>query len=204
MVKSIHTITIEDYSLFEKTGKSKYLCRFYLPFICDSRIKDLLIEISRNLSGQNESDKSLQKEQHKLKSVYRIQYLVTLYEATRNLLVHRIEVDRWLKDIGRKTKSSYKNLEVYIEKIETATGIKIKTVDDLLKLKNSIDFWAAKFKESFPDDDKKEGLTFGQIVIGVFSANQLAWNDKMKLSDFFEWKKRAELIANKIKDNGGN
>lgn len=197
MLKTVHTLTIRDYSLFEKTGDLKYLFEGKIKQI---DISNLLQEITIGLSGENENSNKLQKEIHKVKSQYRIQLLITLYEATYNLLVLQKELNYWKEKIGKKP-TELKNLELYVNKIKKATGIEIKEVGDLLKLKREIERWVDKFAENFPEKDTDpDGMTFMQIVLGVFAAMNMTLNYEMYLSDFFELKKSAEYLNKQIKN----
>ena len=199
MLKTVHTLTIRNYSLFEKTGDIQYLLTKKTKKSVD--ISELLQEIAIGLSGENENSNKLQKEIHRIKSQYRIQLLITLYEATYNLLVLQKELNSWKEKIGKKP-TELKNLELYIDKIKESTGIEIKEVEDLLKLKREIERWVDKFAENFPEKDiDPDGLTFMQIVLGVFAAMNMTLNYEMYLSDFFELKKNAEYLNKQTNKN---
>jgi len=181
MLKTIHTLTIRDYSFFEKTGDVKYLQE--KPYSKNVDIESLLIEIYKNLTGKNEQTEQEQKEIHKIRSVYRIQKLICLYEATANLF-NLYDINKWKKAIG-KQETKTKNIEFYIDEIEKNTSIRVKKKEDLKKLQKEIERWTDKFRENFKDDEKKEGLTFMQIVLGVFAAMNMKLDYDMYLSDFF-------------------
>ena len=103
-------------------------------------------------------------------------------------------VNQWKKDIGRK-ESKLDNLSVYVEQIKEQTGIEVKSIDDLSRLRKEIERWVDKFNENFKQEKKADGITFMSIVLGVFATMNMPLNYDMYLSDFFELKRQAEQIA---------
>ena len=197
MLKTVHTLTIRDYSLFEKTGDLKYLFDGKVKSV---DVSELLQEIATGLNGENENSNKLQKDFHKVKSQYRIQLLITLYEAAYNLMVLQADVNTWKGIIGKEP-TKLKNLKRYVDKIKSQTGIEIKEISDLAKLKNEIQRWVDKFAETFPEkDNDPNGVTFMQIVLGVFASSGMDLNYEMYMSDFFELKDQVELM-NKTNQN---
>jgi len=191
VLKTIHTLTIRDYSLFEKTGDLKYL---FDGKVKDVDVAELLQEIATGLNGENENSVKLQKDFHKVKSQYRIQLLITLYEAAYNLMVLQKDVNTWKEIIGREP-TKLKNLKRYVDKIKNQTGIEIKEISDLADLKKEIQRWVDKFAEVFPvKENDPNGVTFMQIVLGVFAASGMNLNYEMYMSDFFELKSQVELM----------
>jgi hypothetical protein len=209
MVKDVHHLTIRDFSLFEKTGEMKYLLKGYVPAgkLYLKQIEKLLGEIAKGLGSEQDEDKQLQKEFHRLKSIYRIEYLITLYQAAYNLLINKTRVDLWREMVGKGKPSNYTNLISYVEKIKEATGIDIDPEnwdDDMVRLKNEIDLWTDKYNQNFIQIDKGEGLTFFQIVMGVFAALNFTIDEDLCMSDFFAMKQEAEKISKRLtdKENG--
>ena len=158
-----------------------------------------IAEIRRYLQGEDKEDEMLAQEYHKTKSVYRIQELTALYQATSNLLINKTQVQVWLASIGKKS-SEMKNLAEYIEKIKQKTGIEITSLEDLEKLRLNIQRWVDKFEENFNAEEPKEGLTFMQMVMGVFAYLNRNIQYDMYLSEFFILKENAEQSAKKITD----
>lgn len=205
MVKSIHTLTINDYSLFEKTGDIKYLLTGWTPFKSRilPKIESLVAEIARGLGSESNEDQALRKEFHRLKSLYRIQYLVTLYQAAYNLLINKTQIDVWKAAIGKGKPSNYLNLIEYVDKIKEATGIQINPDtwdDDMMVLSREIDLWTDKYRQNFLNQPTAEGLTFMQIVLGVFAALQFPLNMEISMSDFFVMKQQTEELSKRLKD----
>lgn len=203
MIKSIHTLTIHDYSLFEKTGDVKYLLTRWMR---KPNIDPLLTEIAKGLESESNQDQQLQKEFHRLKSVYRIQYLLTLYQAAYNLLINKMRIDVWRAAIGKTKTSNYLNLIEYVDKIKEATGIEIRPEtwdDDMIALHNEIDLWTDKYKQNFLNQPKGEGMTFMQIVLGVFAALQFPLNDTLSMSDFLLMKSEAEKLSKRLEQQNG-
>ena len=191
MLKTVHTLTIRDYSLFEKTGDLKYLFDGKVKSV---DVSELLQEIATGLNGENENSNKLQKDFHKVKSQYRIQLLITLYDAAYNLMVLQADVNTWKEIIGKEP-TKLKNLKRYVDKIKSQTGIEVKEISDLADLKKEIQRWVDKFAEVFPkQDNDPNGVTFMQIVLGVFAASGMNLNHEMYMSDFFELKDQVELL----------
>jgi hypothetical protein len=199
MIKSIHILTIRDYSLFEKTMEVKYLLTGWSLKKPD--IDPLLTEIAKGLGSEQNEDQALQKEKHRIKSLYRIQYLVTLYQAAYNLLINKTKIDVWRAAIGRTKTSDYLNLIEYVKKIKEAMGIEINPDtwdDDMIALSKEIDLWTDKYKQNFTNRPIEEGMTFMQIVLGVFAALQFPINENLSMSDFFEMKRQAEALSKRL------
>ena len=200
MVKTIHTITIKDYSLFEKTDNLRIFCP--VPWLYRKRLDELLIEITKGL-GSGGSDELLEKEHWRLTSLLRLQELITLHNGVQNLLVNKIRVDKWLAELGKKPRGNYDNLKSYTDQIEKSTGIKIEKIEDLIKLKKKIDFYTEKYHEHFMQEEQKEGITFDQIVVAVFiSAMKSNIDYNMPLSVFFSLKETVEKQVKKTKEDG--
>ena len=104
-----------------------------------------------------------------------------------------------MEAIGKKV-TKCGDLPVLLEKIKDATGVEIKDLDDMNKLQSVIDRWIEKYHEHFMMGEKKEPLTFMQIVIGIFSALGMRIEYSMPISDFFDLKKQAEKTAKKKTD----
>ena len=200
MVKTIHTITIKDYSLFEKTDNLRIFCP--VPWLYKKRLDELLIEITKGL-GSGGSDELLEKEHWRLTSLLRLQELIILHNGVQNLLVNKIRVDKWLAELGKKPRGNYDNLKSYTDQIEKSTGIKIEKIEDLIKLKKKIDFYTEKYHEHFMQEEQKEGITFDQIVVAVFiSAMKSNIDYSMPLSVFFSLKETVEKQVKKTKEDG--
>lgn len=204
MVKSFHTLTIRDFSLFEQTGDTRFLIRLDLPLgkLYQKKIIALLDEITRAIGSESDQDQQLAKEHHRLKSLTRIQYLMTLYQAVYNLLMHKATVDVWRSAIGRGKPSDYTNLIYYVNQIEEQTGIIIDPEcweESLFELREKITWMTDKYNEAFAVVEPGSPLTFLQIVLGVFSAMQMSVNEDMRLVTFFELKRQAEQLAIRLK-----
>jgi hypothetical protein len=200
MIKSIHHITIRDFSLYEKTGDTRSLVSglWWKKKDLDARLQ----EIALNLGSEKDQDQALKKEHHRLSSLFRIEYLIVLYEATYNLIVNKTQVDVWKSVIGKNKGSDFTNLIEYVEKIEQETGIIIDPDNwqtGMIGLKWEIDRWTDKYAENFTHQQPQEGVTFMQIVLGVFAVLKFPINEEICLSDFFEMKRQAEKIVIQMK-----
>ena len=189
--KSIHTLTIGEFNLYSKTHELKYLKRFRLvpSFMVDS--SELITLIDAELSDG--IDEQLEKEKHKLESKYKIQLLIVLYNSLVNLFTYIEDSIFWNELIGVKTDTSkvIASLEKKIEKIFELTEIKIVESDDLKHLASEITRRTDKYNEYFKENQPVKGLTFGQIILGVFSAMNMQLNYDMLMSDFLSLKESA-------------
>jgi hypothetical protein len=213
MVKSIHHITIRDYSLFEQTGNPVYLMRYRIPLhrLYRKQLSALVEQIAAGLGSETDETAKMQKEYHRLKSVMRIQLMVALYQAVYNLLINKVTVEGWKQVIGKGNKGAdYTGLIGYMDQIRQYAGIDFDPdhwESDMINLKELIDRWTDKYNEAFvlpeagQDTDK---LTFLQIVMGVFSVLNFPLDEDTRMVTFFEMKRQAEEIANrlKLKENG--
>jgi len=200
IVKNIDTLTIKAFNLYEKTGKESYLMRFHFGSkFCAAQIASLIEDVTVGLAGSDNLELQFENEQHRIESYDRISYLSTLYAATYNLLINKTRIDLWMESVGKKpTKNS--DLPKLLKKIKDETGVDIKDVDDMNKLQSVIDRWIEKYHERFMMGEKKEPLTFMQIVIGIFAALGMRIEYSMPISDFFDLKKQAEKTAKKKTD----
>lgn len=200
MIKDINHITIRDYNLFEKTGNPRSLISGL--FWKKKNLESRLLEIAQNLGSEKDKDQVLKKEHHRLSSLFRIEYLIVLYESTYNLLVNKTQIDVWKSAIGKNKGSDFTNLIDYVAKIEEQTGIVIDPDNwqtGMIGLKWEIDRWTDKYAENFTNQSKEDGVTFMQIVLGVFSVLKFPINEEICLSDFFEMKRQAEKIVIQMK-----
>jgi len=188
LAKTIHTLTIGEYSLYHRTANIKHLKRFWWcpNWLVD--VSDLVNEIDAELGGG--TNEKLQKEKHKLNSQYKIQKLIVLYQALVNTLVHETQVNIWRKEIGKPIKES-KNSKTYIDDLYDTCQIKIKSIDDLKRIISEIERRVDKFKEYFTDKPVENGLTFDELMMGYLSASnqQIGTSYNMKMSHFISLKK---------------
>lgn len=206
MLKSIHILTIREYSLFEKTGKVKHLLYIPISFLglfYKKKIVALIEIITAELSGADNNYEQLEKEHHRQISYERIKYLNALWDAAHNLLVNRVAVNEMKELAGIKPTPIAPDLEEYQEMIKKATRVIVVDAADLIKLRRAIDFWIAKYHEHFLMTPKKKGLTFMMIVMGIFAAMDMRLEMDLSMSDFFDLKRDAELMASKKKTDGG-
>jgi hypothetical protein len=213
MVKSIHHITIRDYSLFEQTGNPVYLMQYRLPLhrLYRKQLAALVEKIAAGLGSETDETAKMQKEYHRLKSVMRIQMLAALYQAVYNLLINKMTVETWKQAIGKGKKAvDYTSLIGYIGQIKQYAGIDFDPDCwelDMIELKEQIDRWTDKYNEAFgekPGAASDDKLTFLHIVLGVFAVLNFPLDESTRLVTFFEMKRQAEEIANrlKLKENG--
>ncbi len=189
MIESINTLTVKKYSLFDKTNKIHYFKKWWniLPAnLFSKKIVKLADSIHNKLSGKNIGN-TLDKEDHKISLTNRIQLLISLYQATYNLLENLGTINKWKRGIGLK-ETINNDIKEYTDKILKYTGYTIKKVKDLELLKNEVDRLTEKYAEFFPEDEEepKKGATFMQIYLGVISNMNLPFSYEMTMADFFD------------------
>lgn len=200
MIHTIHTMTIRQYGLFEKTGDRSYLKRYkFVPlFLFKKQIERFAVEFS-GVFNSDYTDK-LQKTKHKIISYNKILQLSNLYnglygvmvaKTNNNILIGKLETDN-------------KNLKYYINEIKRLTGIEIKSALDLSKLTKEIQRRTDKYIEVFEGEKPEENKTsFMQLAMAIFSVMDMTFNENMLLSEFADLKDTATEKVKKI-DNARN
>ena len=196
MVKSINTLTIRQYSMFERTGRARYLMYLPLPFF-RKQLERLIREIAEKLGGDDKV--GLSKEWHRVKSIQRIQYLTVLYQAVFNLMINQTQINAYREALGKTVKEN-KNLIGYLKQIQKEAKIVVSCPEDLIKLAKHIEVLNSKYLERFKELPEPKGMTFSQIVIAVFSTMGMNIQYNVTMADFFELKKQAEEISKKYQD----
>jgi len=195
MVKTVNTLTVGQYGLYQKTGKEKYLMTIPLPFLFKQKIQDLIKEVNKGLQGGDIVESAMRKETHRLKSIRKLQYLMVLYQGVYNGMVNTARLESMS---GKSVKS--KALDICLEKVRERTQIDIKSPEDLKKLSEKINHMTDKYTENFNEPEEVKGMTYNQVLMTVFILSGLtAINYNMRMSDFFELKEQAEEISKRAK-----
>ena len=199
IVHTLDTISLRQYSKFEKTKDVKYLLRLPAPlFLTEKGLSKFFDEFA---STFGDGRKDLEREKSKLMAYNKILLAQAILIGFQLHLVDRIELTQ---------QPEVKSIEYYIKEAEQAFNVKIETLKDIQDLKSELERMIDKFNEMFPAEKKKteNGISMMQFALSVFVILSLPFDANMKLSEFAELKKIANEKAkqmNEIKEkhNGG-
>lgn len=199
IVHTLDTISLRQYSKFEKTKDIKYLLRLPAPlFLTEKGLSKFFDEFA---STFGEGRKDLEREKSKLMAYNKILLAQAILTGFQLHLVDRIELTQ---------QPDVKSIDYYIKEAEQAFNVKIETLKDIHDLKSELERMIDKFNEMFPAEKKKteNGISMMQFALSVFVILSLPFDANMKLSEFAELKKIANEKAkqmNEIKEkyNGG-
>lgn len=199
IVHTLDTISLRQYSKFEKTKDIKYLLRLPAPlFLTEKGLSKFFDEFA---STFGEGRKDLEHEKSKLMAYNKILLAQAILTGFQLHLVDRIELTQ---------QPDVKSIDYYIKEAEQAFNVKIETLKDIHDLKSELERMIDKFNEMFPAEKKKteNGISMMQFALSVFVILSLPFDANMKLSEFAELKKIANEKAkqmNEIKEkyNGG-
>lgn len=184
----IHKITLREWSYYTKTGDLSGLKKYNVN---KRNLNELLTVIDEHLGEKLD----LEKEKENLNSKFKIQELIMFYRNLNHLMVHQLKVELWLIELGVDTDTNERlNLVIKnkIEQLKNKYGISISIVEDLKKIDDEITRRLDKYAENNQAKEEKEGITFTELMIGVFKVLGYDKIDyEMVLSDFFELKKLA-------------
>ena len=180
-IHTIHSLSIRQYGVIDSTENISLLRRWYNPFpVGWFDVQGLIREIGRALNTG--IDKTIVREVAKLLLINKIMLLEALYTGIYNLSVLKPYNDSF-----GKTKRGKTNLTEYIEKVDKITGIRIKDVDGIERLKKEIQRLSDKFQERFKEEPKKgKAISFIQYAYSVFTIMEMPYNPDLKLSEFIE------------------
>ena len=195
MIHSVHTLSIRQYAIIDKTNDIKLLRRWWNIFPVGWFDVDPFFDSFRELF--NASTNPAVKESYRLLSYNNIIMLDAMLK-TMSILMRNTN-DRSLFTLIFKSKSkAYKgNFDFYVNKIERITGIKIVDGNDLKNLKSEIERLWDKYQERFKvETDDQPKNTFLEDAMVIFTIMDMAFIPDMKLSELAALK---ELADKKIK-----
>lgn len=195
MQNLIHKITIQEWNYFSKTNSIKFIKKHG---VTEKNIEEFTTIVRENLGEIQD----FAKEKNKINSKFKIHELITYYRNIHHLLVHKTKVELWLLELGIEVDANEKlneTINAKTKKLFEKYQIKIESLSDMAKLDREINRRLEKYAELTKEKETvKEGVTFIEIVIGVFKVHGFDKIDyEMVLSDFFELKNTAAKIAKK-------
>lgn len=205
MLHNLHTLTLRRYGQIDSTEDLSLFKRWYNPFpVRWFNVQKVVLKVAQALDTG--IDKQVTLEVGKLIAIAKIQKLQALHLGIYNLIVLKPANDQW----GKTNKNNSGNLVEYLAVVKEVTGIIIKDLDGLERLKKEITRLNDKFVERFGtgEQDKGEKIPFYQFAFGVFAIMEMPYNSEMVLSEFIQMlepsKKRAkELEKLRTKNKNG-
>lgn len=194
MIHSIYTMTIGRYGQLEKTQDARLLRRWFNPFpvrMFAKRIERFFQDVSE-LFGSGGTELTDQLERAYM--VNKMLQVSILYDALYACMVLKTSIDITLLLMDKEPKE-VKNLDFYKVQVKELTGIEIKELGDIVKLKDEMTRLADKFKERFRDeetDETDDKPSFIRGAMAVFSLMEIPYNADMTLSEFAELKALAD------------
>lgn len=198
MIKTIHEITLKDILLLDETKRATHLLIYkWMPFfIVRGRLEKLAQEIFQQLG--NNTIEAIQDEFEKLILYRKILLLEALHGAIVGELKLKTKINTWRVSVKKDIIES-KDLTKIIDDINSITGIRIETDEDLVKFEKHIEFKVDKFRELYPKKKQEEKTDLGKIIYSVFNYMGESYNIDMRLMDFVKIKEVAEDKAIKLK-----
>lgn len=190
MIHSIYTMTIGRYGQLEKTQDARLLRRWFNPLpvkMFAKRIEMFFQDVSE-LFGSGGTELTDQLERAYM--VNKMLQVSILYDALYACMVLKTSIDITLLLMDKEPKE-VKNLDFYKVQVKELTGIEIKELGDIVKLKDEMTRLADKFKERFRDeetDETDDKPSFIRGAMAVFSLMEIPYNADMTLSEFAELK----------------
>lgn len=192
IIKPIHEITIRDYNIIEQTGKFNHLVRWFPAVFFTKQIREQLKKIGKIINdSEGEDDNSNLIWQ--LQTIAKIQAIEINYLGIINLFNLGLQVST-LSELMPKKKVNInsKNAKKFIENIYNYTGIDIKNLSDVEKVRKELEYRKDKYNEIYGKvEQKKETVYLMSVVLGVFSYLNQPINVDMTLMDFDVLKKEA-------------
>lgn len=194
MIKKLHEITIEDYNIIEQTGKFNHLVKWIPVFLCAKKIRKILDEIGKILNDKE--SEGTEEIQWQIQTIAKIQAIEINYLGVINLLELGTRINAYkpllVRQNRRKIKITNDNLKLYIDNIYNFTGINIKTLSDVEKVRKELTFRKDKYNETYNVAKKpKEKVYLMSVVLGVFSYLNQPINVNMTIVNFNVLRKEA-------------
>lgn len=195
MIKGLHTIftmSVSRYGIIDQTNNLALLRKWWNPLPVTYFDTELFFAEFRK-AFQSKGDNSLIKEAYQIINYNNI---ISLDQMLKMLsLLMRNTNDRSLFSIllDRKPNEYRGNFDVYVEKIENLTGIKVKDGNDLKRLQDEITRLFDKYQNNAKQPPgKKEKMSFFEEAMIIFSVMEMTYSGNLKLSELAALKIRGD------------
>lgn len=207
-MKKYFEITLRDYNLLETTGSLSHLNNSILPTrLVQKRILKELKKVNEILNkSETTDDEDLI---WKVQTLAKINAIEASYLGIVNLFSLGIKVTAFshlmARRFKRKIKVPDKNLQTFIGNIKKYTGIEVKELKDLERVRKDLTFRKDKFNENYRDQNKSsEKVYLMSVVLGVFSYLNQSVNMEMRVIEFARLREDALEKMRKEKANARN
>ena len=203
LTKKFHEIRLKDLIELDATKKANSLLRFPIPLsFCRSQVEELCKQIFESIG--NKEMKSIEDDFDKLLSYRDLQLYETLFKIVQIEMLLKSRIVAWQAVIGTDLSISTQTKEI-IELVKKHTGIEIKTIEDITKLKEWIEFRQAKYEEKYSEPEQEETepkSNFIRVIYSVFNFLHEPLNEETRLTIIIEMKQLAEgrIKSNTISD----
>lgn len=203
MIKKHYHITIRDYNLIEQTGRFNHLTKLPVFLVKNRILKEIekLNQILNNKSDNRDEEELI----WKLQTLVKINAIESSYLGIINILNlgSKITIYKALLSIKfrRKININDNSLNLYKENIKKYTGIEIKKLTDVERIRKDLMFRKDKFNENYGREKKQEKVFLMTIALGVFSYLNQPINLDMTVMEFSSIKKDAYEKLQKEKIN---
>ena len=200
------TITIRQYSRFEKTRDLRLLFTFRVPMRIAVKYAPRFTKQFNDLFNNNSESEDLVMFD-KLYYQNKIMLMQVLLTAVQMHLGEKIQLE--LLKHGSKPVIDDK-LQYYFDEIEQIWGKKIENIEDITAFRAEIERKIDKYAEIFPEKEvKKEGVSLLELSISVFRILNMTVNLDITLSEFavlnelaVKESKKMQAQIDKSKQNG--
>lgn len=192
------TMTLRQYSRFEKSKNARHLFRVWVPMWYANKHAQPFVQ-SFSLLFNSKAQDELDKEMMRLLAVNKIMLLQALILAIQVHLGEKIQLEM-MKPGFKYLKEDPKLIE-YIKIIDETCGIKVETLEDIITLKGELERKIDKYDELYaPKGDAKQGISMIQLAFSVFSLMNMPFDGNITLSEFAELKTLADEKAKAMQE----
>jgi hypothetical protein len=156
MIKRYEDITLKDFNRIERTGKIGHLKFWYnifpLVFFAKAIRKEIMILIEKLNAIDSDINNDIEYLNYKYKSIIMINAIRVNYLGIINILKIQTQLNGFKTYLSRVTNKKLKitrseNVNQYIKNIKEYTGIIIKDVDDVMKVKEYLEVKIDKYNQ---------------------------------------------------------
>lgn len=200
MIKRYWQIDLRDFDIVEKTGNIGHLKKAWniLPVsLFVNRIAKELDELKKRLNAETNEDLKFQELLWQTQSLVKINAIRANYLGIVNIL----DLQNKLRALKKnKLKSKTGNLKIYLENIESLTGIKVETLKDIDKIAEELEYRIDKYKELINRKEVDPNKVYLMaIALGVYSFLNQTLNPHTTVLEFIEAKEMALEQQRKMK-----
>lgn len=200
-IHTVDTLSIRQYGVIDRTNNPKLLRRWFNPLPVDWFDTDSFFNEFKNTFGKNVKT-DLRTEVYKILSYNKIVILDRMFRTMNILMKNQNDRSMFALLFKRKIVDHTGNLDYYIEKVKSLTGIEVKDGKGLEKLQKEVKRLIDKYNQRFPEKQpEKKKVDFEDIAMGVFVFMEQPYNGEMKLREFASLKVQADRKSEVIEKN---